>query len=95
MQPLVTVVTPFYNSERYLAECIESVLLQSYSNFEYIIMDNCSTDGSGDIAETYARLDPRIRFVRCAQFLQQIPNYNRALAMISSDSKYCKIGGGR
>ena len=56
-RPLVSVVTPFYNTASYLAQCIESVLKQSYSEFEYILMDNCSTDGSSEIAETYARRD--------------------------------------
>jgi glycosyltransferase involved in cell wall biosynthesis len=89
--PLVSVVTPFYNTAPYLAECIESVLEQSYTHFEYILVDNCSTDRSGEVAETYAGRDPRIRLIRCTQFLQQIPNYNRALLQISNDSKYCKI----
>ena len=91
IQPLVSVVTPFYNTSAYLAQCIESVLQQSFSNFEYILMDNCSTDGSREIAETYARRDPRIRLIQCSQFLAQIPNYNRALATISDCSRYCKI----
>ena len=67
------------------------MLAQSYSQFEYILMDNCSTDGSSEIADTYARRDPRIRLIRSTQLLQQIPNYNRALAQISEDSKYSKI----
>ena len=90
-RPLVSVVTPFFNTAPYLAECIESVLAQSYSQFEYILMDNCSTDGSSEIAATYASRDPRIRLIRCSQFLAQMPNYNRALAEISDASKYCKI----
>jgi glycosyltransferase involved in cell wall biosynthesis len=90
-RPLVSVVTPFFNTAAHLAECIESVLAQSYSQFEYILMDNCSTDGSGEIAATYAYRDPRIRLVRCSQFVSQIPNYNRALAEISDASQYCKI----
>jgi glycosyltransferase involved in cell wall biosynthesis len=89
--PLVSVVTPFYNTEPYLAECIESVLAQTYPHFEYILMDNCSTDASADIAETYARRDPRIRLIRCSQFLSQLANYNRAIAQISGVSKYCKV----
>ena len=78
MTARVSVVTPFYNTAAYLAECIESVLAQSYSEFEYILMDNCSTDGSSEIAATYAYRDPRIRLIRCSQFLPQLPNYNRA-----------------
>jgi glycosyltransferase involved in cell wall biosynthesis len=90
-RPLVSVITPFYNTAQYLAECIESVLAQTYPDFEYILMDNCSTDGSGEIAEAYARCDPRIRLIRCSEFLPQIPNYNRALAQISQASLYCKV----
>ena len=89
--PLVSVVTPFYNTKSYLAQCVESVLAQTYSHFEYILMDNCSTDGSAEIAEDYARRDPRIRLIRCSEFLPQLPNYNRALRQISDCSKYCKL----
>ena len=59
-QPFLSVVTPFYNTQAYLKECIESVLGQSYRNFEYILVDNCSNDGSLDIAEYYAKRDSRI-----------------------------------
>jgi glycosyltransferase involved in cell wall biosynthesis len=91
VRPLVTVVTPFYNTALYLSECIESVLGQSYSAFEYILVDNCSTDGSSEIAESYARRDPRIRLIRFTDFVSQLKNYNRALREISDVSKYCKI----
>ena len=77
--PLVSVVTPFYNTAPHLAQCIKSVLAQTYPHFEYILMDNCSTDGSAEIAESYARRDSRIRLIRCSEFLSQLANYNRAL----------------
>jgi len=90
-EPLVSVLTPFRNTAPYLAQCIESVLAQSYSRFEYILSDNCSTDGSAEIAEAYARRDSRIRLIRQSQLFSQPRHYNRALAEISADSQYCKI----
>ncbi|MBI3895530.1 MAG: glycosyltransferase family 2 protein [Acidobacteria bacterium] len=91
IQPLVSVVTPFYNTEAYLAECIESVLNQSYRNWEYLLVDNCSTDASASIAAHYARGDPRIHLIPYSEFVAQIPNYNRALQQISPRSRYCKV----
>ena len=88
---LVSVVTPFHNATPYLAHCIESVLEQSFTSFEYILVDNCSTDGSGDIAAAYAARDPRIRLIQRTQLLSQVQNYNGALAEISGGSQYCKI----
>jgi glycosyltransferase involved in cell wall biosynthesis len=90
-QPFVSVVTPFYNTAPYLAECIESVLAQSYTHFEYILSDNCSTDGSGEIAASYARRDPRIRLIRQERLLSQEDHYNSVLRTISVSSQYCKI----
>lgn len=90
-QPLVSIVTPFFNSATYLAECIESVLAQTYTRFEYILSDNCSTDGSTDIAESYARRDPRIRVIKQPKFLPQVGHYNNALGQISAESQYCKM----
>jgi glycosyltransferase involved in cell wall biosynthesis len=90
-EPLVSVVTPFHNTALYLSQCIESVLAQSYSRFEYILADNCSTDGSGEIAERYAQRDSRIRVLRWPQLVSQVQNYNKALAQISPASKYCKL----
>lgn len=90
--PLVSVVTPFYNTREFLRECIESVLNQTYENWEYILVDNCSTDGSDAIAVTYAsRLPGKVRFIRNESFLSQVQNYNFALSCISQESKYCKI----
>jgi glycosyltransferase involved in cell wall biosynthesis len=93
-QPLVSVLTPVYNGARYLRECIESVLAQTYSNWDYTIIDNCSTDDTGRIAEDYARLDERIRVVHNDRLLDVISNHNLAFRLMSGESKYCKIVSG-
>ena len=90
-QPLVSVVTPVYNEEEHLAECIESVLGQTYQNWDYTIVNNCSTDRSLEIAREYAARDPRIRVHDNRQFLEMLPNHNIAVRQISAASKYCKL----
>lgn len=91
-EPLVSIVTPFYNTAEYLRECIESVLKQRYRNWEYILVNNYSTDGSADIAAEYAaRFPERIRVVHTDSFLTQVQNYNFALSCIAPESKYCKM----
>jgi len=90
--PLVSVVTPFYNTADYLAECIESVLRQTYEDWEYVLVNNRSTDRSAEIAEHYAKLHPgKIRLEHNVDFLSQLDNYNRALSLASPESKYCKF----
>jgi glycosyltransferase involved in cell wall biosynthesis len=90
-QPLVSIVTPVYNEEEHLAECIESILAQSYQNWDYTIVDNCSVDGSLGVARRYAVKDRRIRIHVNKQFLEMIPNHNVAVRLISPLSKYCKV----
>src|SRR5579872_2852933 len=90
-QPLVSIVTPMYNEEERVAECIASVLAQTYQNWEYVIVDNCSKDGSAAIARRYATKDARIRVYENQQFLRAVPNFNGALRLISAASTYCKI----
>jgi len=90
-QPLVSVITPVYNEADHLAECIESVLAQSYQNWDYTIVNNCSTDGSLGIARRYAAQDRRIRVHDNQEFLAALPNHNFALRQISASSKYCKV----
>jgi glycosyltransferase involved in cell wall biosynthesis len=89
--PLVSFVTPVYNGETYLEECIESIRVQTYSNWEYVIVDNQSTDRTREIAEAYAHEDPRIRVHVNANFLPLMHNWNHAVRQISADSKYCKV----
>lgn len=89
--PLVTVVTPFYNVEAYLARCIESVLAQTYPHWEHVLVNNRSTDRSLEIAEEYARRDPRIRIRTNDQFLPSIANQNLAIQQVSPASAYGKV----
>lgn len=89
-QPKVTVVTPVYNGARFLAEAIDSVLSQTYSNWEYIIVDNSSTDDTLAIAERYAARDRRIKVHRATPHLPVIAHWNRALRLIPADAAYCK-----
>lgn len=93
-EPLVSVVTPVYNGADYLAECIESVLGQTYRNYEYLIVNNCSTDRTLEIALSYAKRDSRIRVHDNDTFLQVIANHNHAFSLISPAAKYCKVVSG-
>lgn len=62
--PLVSVIMPAYNAASTLEESIDSVLAQTYLNWELIIADDCSTDQTAAIAKRYADMDPRIRYLR-------------------------------
>ena len=66
-QPLVSIGMPIYNAERYLAQALESVLAQDYSNFELVISDNGSGDRTEEICRQFAARDSRIRYLRHAQ----------------------------
>ena len=87
----ISVVTPFYNTAAYLAECIESVLAQTRGDYEYILVDNHSTDGGADIAARYAAKDSRLRVLRPPVFLAQVPNYNFALAQVAAEARFVKM----
>lgn len=88
---LVTVVTPVYNGESYLAECIESVLAQTYANWEHVVIDNRSTDATPEIVERYARADSRVRLQRHDEFVSANENHNRAFAATAPDAAFCKV----
>lgn len=63
---LISVIIPVYNVEKYLSECVDSVLKQTYENFEIILVDDGSTDGSGAMCNEYAARDSRIRVIHKA-----------------------------
>lgn len=76
--PQVSVLLTACNRERYIAASIESVLGQTFRDFELLITDNCSTDGTVEIARSYERLDTRVRVVVNERNLGQFGNRNRA-----------------
>ncbi|MDO4173557.1 MAG: glycosyltransferase family 2 protein [Eubacteriales bacterium] len=63
MEPTVSVLVPVYNVEPYLRQCIDSIMGQTFSDFELILCDDGSTDCSGQICDTYAAKDSRVRVV--------------------------------
>ncbi|MCB0700175.1 MAG: glycosyltransferase family 2 protein [Chitinophagales bacterium] len=87
-KPLVSVLMTVYNREKCLASSIESVLESRYDNFEFIIVDDCSTDNSYEIAKEYAAKDKRISLYRNEQNLGDYPNRNKAASY--AKGKYLK-----
>jgi glycosyltransferase involved in cell wall biosynthesis len=63
-EPLVSICMPLFNTQRFVAQAIESVLAQTHRNLELVICDNCSTDRSFEIAQGFAESDPRVRLIR-------------------------------
>ena len=90
-EPFVSILTPVYNGAEFLAECIECVLNQTHKNFEYIIINNCSSDGTLEIALEYAKKDQRIRVHNNEKFVGVIANHNIAFGLMSPKAEYCKV----
>ncbi len=90
-EPLVGIVVPVYNGAEYLQECLAAILSQTYSNWRAVVVDNCSQDETGAVADEFARRDARFRVVHCADFLSQQENYNRAVACAPEGSLFIKM----
>jgi glycosyltransferase involved in cell wall biosynthesis len=84
----VAIGIPVYNGADYLAAAIDSILAQSYGDFDLLISDNASTDGTEEICRDYARQDGRIRYVRQPRNLGAAANFNVLVPM--SESPYFK-----
>lgn len=61
--PKLSVIVPIYNTEKYLSNCIESILNQTFADFELILVDDGSTDGSGDVCDEYCQSDDRVKVI--------------------------------
>ena len=58
---LVSIITPCYNCSKYIGQMIESIMAQTYPHWELLITDDCSTDNSRDIVQSYCEIDPRVK----------------------------------
>lgn len=96
IEPLISVITPAYNSARFIRETIESVLAQTYVNWEMIIVDDCSTDNTVEIVKRYKKRDHRIQLIRLKKNSGTAVSRNRAmdrargryLAFLDSDDQW-------
>ena len=85
MTPLLTVVITTYNRVDFIAKAIESVLLQTFPEFELIVVDNASDDGSDLLISSYVKSDSRIKYYRNAKNLGMIENYRRATNLVRGE----------
>lgn len=85
MKPLVSIILPVYNGEQYLKKSINSVISQTYQNWELLIMDDCSTDSSPDIAKEYCKKESRIHYFRNENNLRLPGNLNRGFSLAKGD----------
>jgi len=79
--PRLSIGLPVYNGEEYLAESIEALLGQTYEDFELIITDNASSDGTEDICRRYEAKDSRIRYHRLPRNIGAAPNHNHVFTL--------------
>lgn len=90
-QPLVHVILPVYNGERYLRECIEALGAQTYRNWQCTIVNNCSKDRSLEIARACAERDSRIRVIDSDTFRGMVANFEYAIALMPPQARYLKF----
>jgi glycosyltransferase involved in cell wall biosynthesis len=91
MPPLVSVCMPVHNAERYLREAIESILAQTHTNFEFVIVDDCSTDSSWEIIVEYAAQDDRIVADRNETNLDVVKTRNKIFSLCPAKTEYYAI----
>ena len=87
--PKISVCIPTYNYDRYISQAIESVLCQSFTDFELLVADDCSNDSTDEILRKYARQDSRIRYIRHQTNMGMVENWNYCLSQ--AKGKYIKF----
>ncbi len=90
-KPLVAIGIPVYNGEKYIAEVLESISNQTYDNFECHIINNASTDKTGELAEKFIRNDKRFKLHTHTDFVDLVANWNRTVDYIPEGAKYFKV----
>lgn len=89
--PLVAIVTPVYNGERYLAEAMESVQAQTYPNLVHVVLDNASTDRTAEIIESFRGRRVPLLVKRNDELLPMDPNWNAALRLTPPEAGYFSL----
>ena len=85
MNIVISIIIPVYNVEKWLNKCIDSILVQSYKNFEIILVNDGSTDKSGDICDKYSKEDNRIKVFHNKN---KGLSYSRNFGVKNSNGKY-------
>ncbi len=85
MTPSASVLIPTYNGEAFIAECLESVLAQTYPEFEVVVVDDCSSDATVEIANAHASRDARIRVVRNDSNIGLVSNWARCIELAQGE----------
>jgi len=92
-EPLVSIVVPVYNGGEYFETCLNSILNQTYQNWECIINNNMSEDDSLEVANKFAKKDKRFKVYNNDKFLKMASNWNEGCFKIDKSSKYLKVVG--
>ena len=82
MNPLVSFVVPCYKLAHLMPQCVNSILRQSYENYEILIMDNCSPDNTPEVAASFG--DPRVKLVRNETNLGHVRNFNKGITLATA-----------
>jgi teichuronic acid biosynthesis glycosyltransferase TuaG len=98
-QPLVSIITPVYNAEKFISETIQSVLDQTFEDFELLLIDDCSTDRSESIINEFVQKDKRIKYYKLSENSGAAVARNKGLEMaegrfiafIDSDDKWYRL----